>query len=299
MVRLTFMRRFLLLLALTLATLGCNHTPTVADRPRLTPDVHLHDVRFHSNILHRDVTYRVITPAAGAASAKLPVLWLLHGAGVRNTDWTNNSDIASMAAQGMILVLPNGDDAFWVNSASKVKQHYEDYLLTEVLPNFQQHYPQAATDRDHNALLGISRGGFGAVVLGLHHPETFGYIASLSGALDLAERPFRWHQFGMSTALRSTFGPKGSATRAADDPFQLVQAQTAAKPYLYLACGDADGLLATNERFARLLRAQGLPYRFHLGHGGHDWTLWNSELPRIEQAILQHFGLLPPTMAQS
>src|ERR1700757_3246963 len=76
------------------------------DSPRLTKNVALQDVTFHSNALNRDMPYRVILPSAIATGRKLPVVYLLHGGGGGYHDWSNYSDAARYAEQGVIVVMP-------------------------------------------------------------------------------------------------------------------------------------------------------------------------------------------------
>jgi enterochelin esterase-like enzyme len=62
-----------------------------ADHPRLTPNVVMRDVIFHSAALNRDMQYRVVVPASVSAGTKLPVVYLLHGGGGNFRDWSNDS----------------------------------------------------------------------------------------------------------------------------------------------------------------------------------------------------------------
>jgi len=96
---------------------GCHH-PLTPDKPQLTPQVRLIDTTFYSAILARDMHLRLIVPAAYASNQKLPVVYLLHGAGADYRDWSNNSDIAAFAAQNIILVMPDEAGAYYINEAS-------------------------------------------------------------------------------------------------------------------------------------------------------------------------------------
>jgi S-formylglutathione hydrolase FrmB len=90
-----------------------------ADTPRLNSRVTMRDVVFHSVALNRDMPYRVVFPASIAAGHKLPVVYLLHGLGGGFRDWTNYSDVANFAEGGLILVMPEGDSSYYVNSAQR------------------------------------------------------------------------------------------------------------------------------------------------------------------------------------
>src|SRR4051794_23059294 len=91
------------------------------DHPRLTSGVRMVDVAFHSTSLNRDMQYRVIMPTKIAANQKLPVLYLLHGGGGGFHDWTNYSDAAGYAERGLILVMPEGNNSYYTNSADRTQ----------------------------------------------------------------------------------------------------------------------------------------------------------------------------------
>jgi S-formylglutathione hydrolase FrmB len=55
---------------------------------------------------------------------------------------------------------------------------------------------------------------------------------------------------------------------------------------MFLTCGDREGLLAVNRKFAKLLRQRGFEYEFHSVAGGnHDWYQWNGQLPAVFAAL--------------
>ena len=106
----------LLLAVLTFTSCGRNEQPQSPDNPRLTPDVKMIDVTFHSAALNRDMQYRVLLPAHMVPGQKLPVLYLLHGIGGTDTEWTQacpaNNVIDNLLAEGrippMVVVFPDG-----------------------------------------------------------------------------------------------------------------------------------------------------------------------------------------------
>ena len=276
----------------SLAVLGC-HRALLADRPRLPAGVRMEDVHFRSAILRHDVTYRVILPTAYPPTAKLPVVWLLHGAGDDYRSWSNHSEIAQLAQHGVILVMPDGENSYYVNASSGNNKQYEDYIIDEVIPDTRRRFP-ASIEPGYNAVVGISRGGLGALVLGLKYPKMFGFVGSMSGALDVPERQFRWKDPSTSFGLRLTFGPTNSSTRKQNDPFLLI-AGLGVEPqptYLYLTVGEQEPLLDTNQRFVNILQRRHLYYTFETTAGGHNWDLWNRQLPGLQTRLLEQFGII-------
>ena len=278
------------LLALMPACRKAERESSYPDRPRLTSNVVMRDVTFHSAALNRDMPYRVIMPASVPTGVKFPVVYLLHGGAGNFRDWTNYTDVAQFAERGLILVMPDGDDSYYTNSADHPEQHYEDYIVKDLIADVETRFP-VASDRAHRAIAGVSMGGFGAVKLSLKHPELFSFAAGLSSAIDVPARPFSVHRWGQWRHHRSIFGPWGGATQRANDPFELVQSADPAKTaYFYLTCGDAEGLLLANRKFARLLDERHFAYEFHVVHGGHNWNQWNARLGDCFDSLLKHLG---------
>lgn len=246
------------------------------------------DVTFHSAALSREMPYRVIIPARIAANQKFPVLYLLHGGGGGFRDWSNYSDVAQYAERGLILVMPEANNSYYTNSADRPQDRYEDYIVHDLIADVEGRFP-AAADRAHRGIAGISMGGFGAVVLALKHPDLFVFAGGLSSALDVPSRPFSIKRVGQYRQHSSIFGPWGSESRRASDPFVLVRsAGLAQAPYLFLTCGDLEGLLPANRRFAALLQQRHFAYEFHATRGGHDWNQWNRNVPALMKSVLDH-----------
>jgi len=189
-----------------------NEKAVPTDHPRLTPNVVMHDITFSSAALSRDMQYRVVLPASPRAGTKLPVVYLLHGGGGNFRDWSNYSDVARFAQHGLILVMPEGDDSYYTNSAERPKDRYEDYIANDLISDVEARFP-AATGRSNRAVVGISMGGFGAVKLALRHPELFTFAGGLSSAIDVPTRPFSIKRVQQWRHHSSIFGPCGSSTR--------------------------------------------------------------------------------------
>jgi putative tributyrin esterase len=246
------------------------------------------DVTFHSTALNRDMLYRAIIPANISVNQKLPVLYLLHGGGGGFRDWSNYSDVAGYAERGLMLIMPEGNSSYYTNSADRPKDRYEDYIVHDLIADVEQRLP-AASGRTHRAIAGISMGGFGAIVLALKHSDLFVFAGGLSSALDVPSRPFSIKRIGQYRQHSSIFGPWGSPSRRASDPFVLVRsADPGQTPYLFLTCGDQEGLLPTNRRFAAMLQAKHFRYEFHTVSGGHDWNQWNRNVPALMKSVLDH-----------
>ena len=281
--------RLLLLLAVLLLP-GCSKQNPRPDHPRLTPKVTLIDVTFHSAALSRDVPYRVILPADLPAGRKLPVVYLLHGGGADFQSWSNDSDVARFAEDGLILVMPEGASSYYTNAAARPADRYEDYVVKDLIADVESRFP-AATGRENRAIVGVSMGGFGAVKLALKHPELYAFAGGISSALDVPSRPFSIKRMRQYLGHRAIFGPWGGETRRENDPFVLIQSADPERvPFLFLTCGEQEGLLPANRRFATLLGRRHFRYEFHTMRGGHDWNQWNAWLSACFASLEQHIG---------
>src|SRR5262249_648901 len=133
--------------------------------------------------------------------------------------------------------------------------------------------------REGRAINGLSMGGYGALMLGLKHPDLFCSIGSHSGAVAFAKSAgerFRsgqdatkWRrnpsetpnpEIGIegfsSQAERSPKGKLFTKAEEADayDPFKLVLTVPKDKlPHIYIDCGTDDGLLKSNHDLVALL----------------------------------------------
>ena len=279
-----------LVLSLLLLT-ACHNkaAPTPVDQPRLPANVRMQDVTLQSSALGRPMPYRAILPSAIPSGQELPVVYLLHGGGGNFRDWSNYSDIARFSVEGLILVMPEGESSYYVNAADRPKDRFENYIVEDLIADVESRFPVAG-GRANRAIVGVSMGGFGAVTLAMKHPDRFAFVGGLSSAIDVPSRPFSLKRISQYRGHAQIFGPWGSQMRKANDPYVLVEKSEPSKvPYLYLICGEQEGLLPANRRFATLLQKYHFNYEFHEGNGGHDWNQWNRRLPELLQALRQHF----------
>jgi putative tributyrin esterase len=281
--------RVLLSVALAL-TVGCRKSDnaTPSDHPRLTAKVTLRDITFRSAALGRDMEYRVISPLE-TSGRKLPVVHLLHGGGGGFRDWSNYSDVASFAEQGLFLVMPEGESSYYTNAVDPPQDRFEDYITHDLISDVGSRFPEAG-GRGNRAIIGISMGGFGAIKIGLRHPDIFFFAGGLSSAVDVPRRAFSIKRLQQSRHYNSIFGPSGSQTRRDNDPFVLVRtANPEAAPYFFLTCGEQEGLLPANREFAALLMQRHFKSEFHTVRGGHEWNQWNAWLPAVFRSLSEQW----------
>lgn len=135
-----------------------------------------------------------LPPGYEASAERYPVVYFLHGFTGSGMSWLNfpgfslsvpqrvDQLIAAGEIPPVIAAFPDGWTAIggsqWVNSEAIGR--YRDYLVRDVVPFVDRTY-RTAPRSDARACVGASSGGYGALVMGRHHPDVFGHLASHSG----------------------------------------------------------------------------------------------------------------------
>jgi len=213
-------------LALLASVLGCTPDerpaaprPTDAQRARRTrrdppapPSVSQVLTRtFTSRALGVDKTYQVYLPRGYArTSLRYPVITMLHGLGGDETDWARHGHLAEAAdalSLQAIVVMPDGDDSWYVNAVSPDGRYdtclretkpwswsppedrrrfcvrtprYEDYIARDLIAHIDATY-RTIPERRARAIGGLSMGGFGALDIAIKHKDLFASVSSHSG----------------------------------------------------------------------------------------------------------------------
>ena len=187
----------------------------------------------------------VLTPAVPADQIPLlPVVYMLHG-------WpgTPNGLIAGVqapltaafakGAAPFIAVFPDGNatthsDSEWADSYDG-RAMIESWLTTNVIKTVEAGNIRSRNDR---AIMGFSMGGYGAAIIGLHHPELFGQIVTLAGyfviddltnAFDSGPTTDKKHKYQTpSTYLKVAKKERWFLGESNQDYTQLIRGQAAA-----------------------------------------------------------------------
>jgi S-formylglutathione hydrolase FrmB len=235
--------------------------------------------KLQSSLLARDVSYRVIVPAdyKRKKSERYPVIYLLHGLYGHFSNWTDKTEIATYAAKyRFIIVMPEGNDGWWTDSATVPNDRYESYIVRELIPEIDRTY-RTITDRDHRFIAGLSMGGYGAIKFGLKYSDIFSLVGSFSGAFDATRRTEKTGNKYPSIPI--VYGPEGSKTRANNDIFAMVSSVSVDKmPFIYFDCGTEDPFVSVNREFAALLADKRVPHEFRELPGKHEWPYWDQQV---------------------
>src|SRR6266566_154556 len=149
------------------------------------PGSQIETIQLQSKLFGATLPYNIILPPDYAVSpvTRYPVLYLLHGLTGHYTDWRARTNVADYAAHyRLIVVMPEGNNGWYTDSATVPTDKYETYILQELIPDVQRRY-RTIEDRSGRAIAGLSMGGYGAIKFGLKSPSTFVFAASMSGAV--------------------------------------------------------------------------------------------------------------------
>ena len=238
----------------------------------------------------------VLTPAVPADQIPLlPVVYMLHG-------WpgTPNGLIAGVqapltaafakGAAPFIAVFPDGNatthsDSEWADSYDG-RAMIESWLTTNVIKTVEAGNIRSRNDR---AIMGFSMGGYGAAIIGLHHPELFGQIVTLAGyfviddltnAFDSGPTTDKKHKYQTpSTYLNVAKKERWFLGESNQDYTQLIRGQAAAWG-AKLKTVKASHTLSTNLS------------------GGHSFVFVGAEVPLVAKWF--KWGVVtPPTASAS
>lgn len=193
--RLPFILSLLWVLSLAGGTVG-QQAPSPALAGRLV-EVKVPAPSLKGNLLGDPIEQNVaiyLPPSYDTSPAKrFPTVYLLHGFLGDRTAWTNGGYqglrlgpsmddlIRSGRSREMIIVAPSARNAYAGSfySNSVVTGNWEDYILHDVISYVDANYRTLARPQSRG-IAGHSMGGYGAVVLGMKHPDIFAAIYALS-----------------------------------------------------------------------------------------------------------------------
>ncbi len=171
----------------------------------------------------------------------------------------------------LIIVMPEGDQSFYVNHHESPKARWEDYITKEVVELADKTYRTIA-DRAHRGVAGLSMGGYGAMVLALRHPELFASAASHSGALGVPGAAISGE---IGDRINKIYGPGDSKARQDYDLFRLAKDLAPEKrPHIYIDCGSSDFRLDSNRKLVAHLASLKVDYEYREVPGGHEFKYW-------------------------
>ncbi len=264
--------------------------PPGFDLPRAdVPHGRIERIAFDSSVTGGERPALVYLPPGYSDSVDYPVLYLLHGIGGNETDWTEQGKadaildnlIAAGTAVPMIVVMPNGrattkpqgslflpseraDRAPPINPNADLATEMQAYgafereLFDDLIPYIDANY-SVGTDNTSRAVAGLSMGGGQSLNAGLGSAGNFAWVGGFSSAPNTAP-----------------------PDRLVADPAKLQSLEL-----IWLACGNEDSLYGLSLALHARLDASAVPHVWHVNEGEHTFAVWKNDLYHFAQLLFR------------
>ncbi len=216
----------------------------------------------------------VLPPDYATSGRRYPVIYFLHGLpaapfAYRGIGFLQRALV--QIPQEAILVAPQGardgdGDGEYLNWGPG--RNWETAVAHD-LPRYVDAHYRTLADRRARALVGLSAGGYGAMLVALHHLAAFGVVESWSGYFHPTD-PDGTHALDLGS-------PAANNRASAHSLVTWLQADERRRPtFLAFYVGSSDARFrAENEQFDAELRATGVPHVFAVYRGGHESAVWS------------------------
>jgi len=238
------------------------------------------DEGFTSVALNGRVHARVVLPPGYDTSGKrYPVVYFLHGLPANSASYRGNSWVVDALGDAgpAILVIPQGardndTDPEYLNWGAG--RNWETYIATELPAYIDAHF-RTIRSRAGRAIVGVSAGGYGATILGLHHPDRYSVIESWSGY---------FHPTDPTGTQPLDLGPATSA-------HNLISVLRSHPVFFAFYVGRGDGRFrAENVQLNQELGAAHVAHVFTTYPGGHTTSLWSAHAVVWLRMALAHLA---------
>ncbi len=243
-------------------------------------------INFISDALRRPITIDVIFPTDKMVSPtkKIPVkaplktLYFLEGSTGNYHRLLTHTLIEPFAEDNNLCVVIVGGEDKWYGDSDTSGDYYHT-MVAEDLVNFTRATFNLSDKREDTYIGGFSMGGFGAITIGLRHPDIFGKIIlhapALCKSLMLNSYDEAGHDAWTRTNYMAMFGLKDiKDLENSEYDYDMLAEKVAVqdiKPEFFISCGDIDGLLEQTTLFSNKLKNLGYDVTFETVPGNHNW----------------------------
>ena len=245
---------------------------------------------FHSQALDATIHFAVSLPPGYADGRRYPVVYFLHGLPAGSLAYRDVS-LAQHALDDLqrpaILIAPQGatDSDSDPEYLDRGRGRNWETALSRELPAFVDRNYHTIASRHGRAIIGLSAGGYGAMLIGLHNLGTFSVIESWSGYHQPTD-PSGTHILDLGSSA-------ANARASAHSYVTVLRTELRTKPtFIGFYVGAGDSLFrADNVRLHQELAAAHVPHRFRLYAGGHERTLWSAHATEWLELALARLAL--------
>jgi len=212
------MKKFQILFAALILSIALLVTPSIQSAfagGKLITDT-ITSPSLKGNLLGDPATRNMVIylpPGYDTSGERYPVVYLMPGPGFTERFWAYNEAgilpvwlaqptdfpeagfasmiddlIAAGKIQPIIIVMPNLDAKYggsW-GANSALNGNHEDYVIKDIVPYIDATY-RTLPSSDSRAIDGLCMGGYVAMYFAMRHPDVFGAVASLNGALRIMD----------------------------------------------------------------------------------------------------------------
>jgi S-formylglutathione hydrolase FrmB len=220
---------------------------------------------------------------------RYPVVYFLHGlpaaaSSYRGADFLARALLAS--GREAIIVAPQGardndSDPEYLDWGPG--RNWETAITRDVVGFVDSHY-RTIRSREGRAIVGLSAGGYGAVILALHHLEAFSVVESWSGYFHPTDPAGR-----RALDLGSASANANANAHAFVGNLRRGFARRPTFFAFYVGRGDSR-FRAENRLFDRELTAARVPHLFRLYAGGHEQAVWTAHAKAWLAVAVDHLA---------
>jgi enterochelin esterase-like enzyme len=213
------------------------------------------------------------------ATAKYPVLYILHGGGEDQRGWANQGKtdliidnlIAEQKAKPMLVVMPDanfGAGGFSGDGVENSLKLFERELKQTLIPFVEKNY-RTQTDPGSRALAGLSLGGLHTLYTGINNTDMFSYLGVFSSG---------W--------IMPMLG------KVADAQYEIMKTNTDKinrdLKAFWIAMGGKEDIAYNNcQIMLGKLNELKIKHTYSEYPGGHTWPVWRNNLYNFAQLLFK------------
>jgi enterochelin esterase-like enzyme len=232
----------------------------------------------------------VYTPAGYEDNSdKYPVLYLLHGGGGDEDQWTTlarasyimDNLIASGKAKPMIVVMTNGNanqtaaitdwpdvtDKNITGSGGGMSEAFPNSIVTDVIPYVEKHY-RVLANKENRAIAGLSMGALQTQITSINNPGVFDYTGVFS------------------IGIQTEFGELTTRLIKAYDS-NLDKIKQSGYKLFFVGVGKDDFVYEGVQLLRKKLDEHNFKYTYRETSGGHTWANWRIYLSEFAPTLFR------------
>ena len=280
---------FLVLSVLIFTACGTTSSGSFSYKGIIKPGRWINSLKIDIGAGH-SVKYAIYFPKGYVKGESIKTVLALHGYAGNYREWGSQTQIEKFANEGhFAVVCPNMGKSLYASryyKETKLKWSIipgGEFIMKIFIPYLRNHF-NLALGKDKTAIVGVSTGARGALLLAAKYPDSFGLAVGLSGDYDQTSMP-------KDRLVTSVYGKyKDNPQRWKNDDNVITFAKNLKNIPVYLSHGGSDYVVPRGQslilalKLKMLRRANGGDYIMEykeLKHLTHDWKVWRRMLPDV------------------